>query len=220
MKTIHVLIATAALALVPVAGYAQSAPTTTSTDAAAEPQATDAAATDPADGNVGSTGTGTGTNSATTTAPTDGGDVGSTGTGTGTNDIGSTGTGTGTIGSTGTGTGTTDVGSTGTGTGTLQAAPYEPTVTLATRATSLRTPGTLQVQVSLAAEASLDPPQARSITVDLASSSSACTVPASVSVDWSSAAGGSATFAVTCRKAGGQTVTISSGAASVSFTTK
>lgn len=219
MKTIHVLIATAALAIAPLAAHAQSAPTTTTgaTDATGTPETTDSATatttTDPTGSDVGSTGTGTGTNSATSTAaPTGTSDIGSTGTGTGTNDIGSTGT----------GTGTNDIGSTGTGTGTFQSAapPYVPTVTLAAKAASLRTPGTVQVQVTLGADASLDPPQARDVSVPLASSSAACTVPASATVAWTSAAGGSATVDVTCKKAGGQAVTISSGTASTSFTIK
>jgi hypothetical protein len=208
MKTIHVLII-AALAIAPVAVHAQSAPTTTNSGATGSTGATDA--TGEADTAVQVA------DPATTT------DVGTTGTGT--NDIGTTGTGTGSsdIGTTGTGTGTNDIGSTGTGTGTnvvQSTAPYEPAVSLASKASSLRTPGTVQVLVSLAADASLDPAQARDISVPLASSSSACSVPAAVTVAWTSAGGGSASVDVACKKAGVQTVTISSGTASTQFTTK
>ena len=216
MKTIHVLIAATALAIAPLAVRAQSAHTTTdatgATDATstadpAEPAIVEGV--DPAGPDVGSTGTGTGT-------------VGSTGTGTGT-DVGSTGTGTGTVGSTGTGTGTNQVGSTGTGTGTAtQSAepPYVPTVELSSKATSLRTPGAIQLTVTLAAEPGLDPPQGRDVSVPLASSSASCSVPAAVTVAWTSAGGGSASVDVTCRKAGAQTVTISSSDASTAFTTR
>ena len=196
MKTIHVLIAATAFAVAPLAAHAQSAPTTTTaTDATGTPEPSDAT-TQSAD----ATGTGS--------------DVGSTGTGTGTltNDIGSTGT----------GTGTNDVGSTGTGTGTIQATAtsYEPAVSLSASVGTLRTPGSLKVTVTLAADASLDPPQGRDISVPLASSSTSCMVPAAVTVAWTSAAGGSASVDVACKKAGTQTVTISSGASSTSFTTK
>lgn len=143
-------------------------------------------------------------------------DIGSTGSGTG--DIGSTGSGTGDIGSTGTGTGT--IGSTGTGTGTVTAGGAEPVASLHPRSTSLRTPGTMQLTVSLAAMPDLVPAERRTVAVPLSSSSAACSVPASVAVDWDSANGGMATVAVACVRAPNATVTISSGAATASFTTK
>ena len=132
--------------------------------------------------------------------------------------IGSTGSGTGDIGSTGTGTGT--IGSTGTGTGTVAAGTAEPVASLHLRSTSLRTPGSMQLTVALAAMPELSPAQSQSVVVPLASSSAECTVPASVTVAWTSADGGMATVAVTCARAPGQTVTLSSGAASASFATR
>jgi hypothetical protein len=199
MKTIHVLIAAAAFAMAPLAAQAQSAPTTTEPTEATE--ATDATgeadiAEAPRTGEVDSTSS----------------DVGKTGTGTGTTDVGSTGT----------GTGTQNVGSTGTGTGTVTQSmpPYQPALTLTAKSATLRTPGTMQVTATLEADASLDPAQARSISLPIASSNTHCTAPASVTVAWTSADGGTASFPVACTKAGGQTVTISSDTASVSFTTK
>ena len=122
------------------------------------------------------------------------------------------------IGSTGSGTGT--IGSTGTGTGTVAAGTAEPVASLHLRSTSLRTPGSMQLTVALAAMPELSPAQSQSVVVPLASSSAECTVPASVTVAWTSADGGMATVAVTCARAPGQTVTLSSGAASASFATR
>jgi hypothetical protein len=207
MKTIHILFA-AALASSPFTAYAQEVE-----EAPAEPeavQAVDPAAVEQTD--IGSTGTGTGDIGSTGTGT---GDIGSTGSGTG--DIGSTGTGTGTIGSTGSGTG--DIGSTGTGTGTVAAGAW-PVVSLHARSTSLRTPGTMQLTVSLAAMPELSPAEGRNVDVPLASSSAECTVPASVSVPWTSTGGGLATVSVTCGRAPNQTVTVGSGAASASFVTR
>lgn len=208
MKTIHILFA-AALASSPFTAYAQEveeAPAETEAVQAVDPaavQETDIGSTGSGTGDIGSTGTGTG-------------DIGSTGTGTGT--IGSTGSGTGDIGSTGTGTGT--IGSTGTGTGTVATSAVEPVASLHLRSSSLRTPGTMQLTVGLAAMPDLVPAESRNVVVPLASSSAECTVPASVTVPWTSADGGLATVAVTCARAPGQTVILSSGAASTSFTTR
>jgi len=226
MKTIHVLIAATALAVAPIAALAQSVPTTTA-PTTADTTSADATATDATNATAtdatGETDTSDGaTQMLDPAAGTN--DIGSTGTGTGTNKIGSTGTGTGTnnIGSTGTGTGTNNIGSTGTGTGTFQSAAraFEPEVSLSTSATALRTPGTVKLTVTLAADASLDPPQAHDVSVPLASSSASCNVPAAVTVAWTSTAGGSASVDVVCKKAGAQTVTLSSGAATASFTTR
>ena len=78
----------------------------------------------------------------------------------------------------------------------------------------------MQLTVALAAMPELSPAQSQSVVVPLASSSAECTVPASVTVAWTSADGGMATVAVTCARAPGQTVTLSSGAASASFATR
>ena len=219
MKTIHVLIVAVAVAAAPFAVRAQSATgATTEPAATTEPVATDAAAADDtnmvqeATGSldqaqsrtIGSTGTGTG-------------DVGSTGTGTG--DVGSTGTGTGDIGSTGTGTG--DVGSTGTGTGTnAQSAAPSPTLTLIASPEAIRTPGGVEITATLAADASRDPAEVREFTLPITSSSASCIAPASVVVAWTAAKGGSASFPVKCGRSGAQVVTISSGGASATFTTR
>ena len=196
MKTSHILFG-AALASLPYTAYAQDPATTEAeVEAEAEAEAEAVQAVDPAavqEAAIGSTGSGTG-------------------------DIGSTGTGTGTIGSTGSGTGT--IGSTGTGTGTVAAGTAEPVASLHLRSTSLRTPGSMQLTVALAAMPELSPAQSQSVVVPLASSSAECTVPASVTVAWTSADGGMATVAVTCARAPGQTVTLSSGAASASFATR
>ena len=229
MKTIHVLIVAVAVAAAPFAVRAQSATgTTTEPAATTEPVATDAAAADDtnmvqeATGSldqaqsrtIGSTGTGTGDVGSTGTGT---GDVGSTGTGTG--DIGSTGTGTGDVGSTGTGTG--DVGSTGTGTGTnAQSAAPSPTLTLIASPEAIRTPGGVEITATLAADASRDPAEVREFTLPITSSSASCIAPASVVVAWTAAKGGSASFPVKCGRSGAQVVTISSGGASATFTTR
>ena len=232
MKTIHVLIVAVAVAAAPFAVRAQSATgATTEPAATTEPVATDAAAADDTDGTdmvqeatgsldqaqsrtIGSTGTGTGDVGSTGTGT---GDVGSTGTGTG--DIGSTGTGTGDVGSTGTGTG--DVGSTGTGTGTnAQSAASSPTLTLIASRDAIRTPGGVEITATLAADASRDPAEVREFTLPITSSSASCIAPASVVVAWTAAKGGSASFPVKCGRSGAQVVTISSGGASATFTTR
>ena len=229
MKTIHILIVAVAVAAAPFAVRAQSATgTTTEPAATTEPVATDAAAADDtnmvqeATGSldqaqsrtIGSTGTGTGDVGSTGTGT---GDVGSTGTGTG--DIGSTGTGTGDVGSTGTGTG--DVGSTGTGTGTnAQSAAPSPTLTLIASPEAIRTPGGVEITATLAADASRDPAEVREFTLPITSSSASCIAPASVVVAWTAAKGGSASFPVKCGRSGAQVVTISSGGASATFTTR
>ena len=229
MKTIHVLIVAVAVAAAPFAVRAQSATgSTTEPAATTEPVATDAAAADDtstvqeATGSldqaqsrtIGSTGTGTGDVGSTGTGT---GDVGSTGTGTG--DIGSTGTGTGDVGSTGTGTG--DVGSTGTGTGTnAQSAAPSPTLTLIASPEAIRTPGGVEITATLAADANRDPAEAREFTLPITSSSASCIAPASVVVAWTAAKGGSASFPVKCGRSGAQVVTISSGGASATFSTR
>jgi hypothetical protein len=219
MKTIHAIFA-ATLWLAPFAAHAQSAGTTTDGTASGTAQGTDATGSD-----VGSTGTGTlGSDVGTAGTGTSGSDIGSAGTGTGESDVGSAGTGTGEndIGTSGTGTVGDDVGSAGTGTtgDSNTSGLVQPALSLQAASTSLRTPGTMQVTVVLAADASLSPAQARDIVVPLASSNSACTLPASTTVAWTSASGGMATVAVACAKARPGTVTISSGDASTSFTVK
>lgn len=240
MKTIHAILA-ATLLLAPFAAHAQSAGTTT-TDGTASGTTSGttsgtASGTDTTGGDVGSTGTGTldsdiGTSGTGTTGSdigtsgtgTTGSDIGTSGTGTTGSDVGTSGTGTtgSDVGTSGTGTTGSDVGTSGTGTtsgGTTSTTTYQPVLSLQAGSTSLRTPGTMKVTAILSADASLSPAQARDIVVPLASSNSACTLPASVTVAWNSTDGGAATVDVACGKTRG-TVTISSGSASTSFTAK
>lgn len=211
MKTNHAIhaVLAATLLLAPFAAHAQSAGTTT-TDGTASGTAQ---GTDTTGGDVGSAGTGTLDS-----------DVGSGGTGTVGSDVGSTGTGTSDsdVGTGGTGTVGGDVGTGGTGTvwDGSSSSTLQPALSLQAASTSLRTPGTMKVTVVLAADASLSPAQARDIVVPLASSSSACTLPASATVAWTSADGGTATVDVTCARSRTGTVTVSSGNASTSFTVK
>jgi hypothetical protein len=210
MKTIHALFA-ATLLLAPFAVHAQSAGASTTTDGTASGTAQ---GTDTTAGDVGAAGTGTLDS-----------DVGAAGTGTLDSDVGTAGTGTSgsDVGTGGTGTLGNDVGSSGSGTtldGTTSSAPVQPVISLQAASTTLRTPGTMQVTVALAADARMSPAQASDIEVPLASSNGACTLPASVTVAWTSASGGSATVDVTCGKARPGTVTVSSGDASTAFTVK
>ena len=212
MKTIHVLIVAVAVAAAPFAVRAQSATgATTEPAATTEPVATDAAAADDTDGtDMVQEATGSLDQAQSRT-------IGSTGTGTG--DVGSTGTGTGDVGSTGTGTG--DIGSTGTGTGTnAQSAAPSPTVTLSASPEALRPPGGVEITATLAADASRDPAEVREFTLPITSSSASCIAPASVVVAWTAAKGGSASFPVKCGRSGAQVVTISSGGASATFSTR
>ena len=213
MKTIHAVFA-ATLLLAPFAAHAQSTGTTTTEGTASGATQGTAQGTETTGGDVGTTGTGT-----------LGSDIGTSGTGTSGSDVGTSGTGTSgsDVGTSGTGTSGSDVGTSGTGTtsGTVMgSAPHAPALSLQAASTSLRTPGTMQVTVVLAADDSLSPVQARDIVVPLASSNSACTLPASATVVWNSADGGTATVDVTCGKARPGTVTVSSGNASTSFTVK
>lgn len=157
-------------------------------------------------------------------APTD--EVGNTGTGTGTDSVGNTGTGTGTdsVGNTGTGTGTDSVGNTGTGTGTdaivMTSAP--PVVSLSAQYSSMNSGNSQPITLSAVVGAQTAEVTSGTATIALSSSNAACKVPASVDLAWNSTQGGMTTFQVTCSKISGkaQTVTITGGGASTSFTLK
>ena len=192
MKTIHVLIVAVAVAAAPFAVRAQSATgATTEPAATTEPVATDAAAADDTDGtDMVQEATGSLDQAQSRT-------------------IGSTGTGTGDVGSTGTGTGTN-----------AQSAAPSPTLTLVASPDAIRTPGGVEITATLAADASRDPAEVREFTLPITSSSASCIAPASVVVAWTAAKGGSASFPVKCGRSGAQVVTISSGGASATFTTR
>ena len=134
-----------------------------------------------------------------------------------TDEVGKTGTGTGTVVS-----GTEAVGNTGTGTGTRVVAAAPMPVTISATNTTM-TANTSQ-EITVSTQADPDAMEATSGTqiVALTSSSSACNVPASVELPWTSAEGGVTTFTVSCGRAPGkgQTVTISGGGASTSFMLK
>lgn len=157
-------------------------------------------------------------------APTD--DVGNTGTGTGTESVGNTGTGTGTeaVGNTGTGTGTEAIGNTGTGTGTegvvMTSAPLA--ISLSAQNSWMNSNNSQPITVSVVVGSDDVAVTSGTETIPLSSSNPACTVPASVDLAWNSKAGGMTTFQVTCGKISGkaQTVTITGGSASTSFTLK
>lgn len=157
-------------------------------------------------------------------APTD--DVGNTGTGTGTDSVGNTGTGTGTesVGNTGTGTGTESVGNTGTGTGTeaivMTAAPLA--ISLSAQNSWMTSNNSQPITVAAVVGSEEVAVTSGTATIPLSSSNPACKVPASVDLAWNSKTGGMTTFQVTCSKISGkaQTVTITGGNASTSFTLK
>jgi hypothetical protein len=91
--------------------------------------------------------------------------------------------------------------------------------TLSAPSSSISSPGSNTVAVTMPAnaEASGD----ASYTVPLSSSVAACTVPASVVLDWTPSAGGSTSFQVDCAKVSKRTtVTITGGTATTSFTLK
>ena len=113
------------------------------------------------------------------------------------------------------------IGSTGTGTGTnAQSAAPSPTLTLIASPEAIRTPGGVEITATLAADASRDPAEVREFTLPITSSSASCIAPASVVVAWTAAKGGSASFPVKCGRSGAQVVTISSGGASATFSTR
>jgi hypothetical protein len=186
---------------------------------AASPLVAAQSATVPTD-DVGHTGTDT---AVTQTVPTD--DVGHTGTDTAvsgtipTDDVGHTGTDTAVSGT----VPTDDVGHTGTDTvttTTTTAPPPTPHLSLQPASSSMVGPNTMKVTAIMSADPSA-PSASYSYSVPLASSDPSCTLPASVNVDWTSAQGGMASFAVTCAKVSvTKTVTISSGSATASFSLK
>lgn len=134
-----------------------------------------------------------------------------------TDDVGKTGTGTGTVVS-----GTDAVGNTGTGTGTRVASPAPMPITMSATNTTMTSNTSQTITVSTQADPDAMEPTYGSQIVPLSSSSSACKVPASVELPWTSSEGGVATFQVSCGKAPGKgtTVTITGGTASTSFTLK
>jgi len=143
-----------------------------------------------------------------------------------TEDVGNTGTGTGTesVGNTGTGTGTESVGNTGTGTGTeamvMTAAPL--VVSLSAQNSWMNSNNSQPITVSAVVGSQDVAVTSGTTTIPLSSSNAACKVPASVDLAWNSTDGGKTTFQVTCSKISGkaQTVTITGGNASTSFTLK
>ena len=143
-----------------------------------------------------------------------------------TEDVGNTGTGTGTdsVGNTGTGTGTEAVGNTGTGTGTnsvvMSSAPLA--VSLSAQNSWMTSNNSQPITVSAVVGADTVEVTSGTETIPLSSSNPACTVPASVDLAWNSKDGGTTTFQVACSKISGkaQTVTITGGNASTSFTLK
>lgn len=156
-----------------------------------DPTGTDAAPA-PADTDVGHTGTDT------LTAPTD-------------TDVGHTGTDTLTTPT------QTTVGHTGTDTLTTGPSPW----TLSAKSSTISSPGSVAITVVMPASSQGGDASAASYTVPLASSDPACTVPASVTLDWSSTTGGLASFDADCSKVAKRTVvTITGGTASTSFTLK
>jgi hypothetical protein len=113
-------------------------------------------------------------------------------------------TGTGTISRTGTGTLTADAGS--------------PVVDLSVSSASVVGPGTAIGTVNIPADANAEQASSQSYPVPLASSDAACHVPAAVTVAWSSATGGAASFLVQCSAVSSDhSVTIMAGKASVDF---
>ncbi len=204
MKATPIIIALALLGAIPLQVGAQEAPT----------QPAPAPAPAPTD-DLGTSGTGTGTDS-----------VGSSGTGTGTDSVGSSGTGTGTdsVGSSGTGTGTDSVGNTGTGTGTNSAAMTSAPLTISLSAQYSSMSSNRSQPITVLAVLGSDSAEVTSgtETIPLSSSNSACKVPVSVDLAWNSTVGGMTTFQVTCSKISGKarTVTITGGSASTSFTLK
>ena len=121
-------------------------------------------------------------------------------------------TGTGTLGKTGTGT----LGKTGTG--TLTADASSPVVDLSVSSASVVGPDTAIVTVNIPADANAEQASSQSYPVPLSSSDAACHVPAAVTVAWSSATGGAASFLVQCSAVSSdRSVTIMAGKASVAF---
>jgi hypothetical protein len=155
----------------------------------------------------------------TATVPTD--DVGHTGTDTATtqtvptDDVGHTGTDTATTQA----VPTDDVGHTGTDTMTATVAP--PPLSLQAGSSSMVGPNTMKVTAIISADPNSTSTAGQSYSAPLASSDPACTVPASVSVNWTSSQGGTASFSATCAKVTADTtITISSGSAKTSFVLK
>ena len=136
--------------------------------------------------------------------------------GTGT-DVGRTGTDSATA-TTGT---STDVGRTGTDSMLAAApAPLLP-MTLAVKSSAITSPGSNTATALMAADQGSTSDATASYTVPVSSSDAACTVPESVTLQWSSSAGAMSSFAVDCAAvSSNRTVTITAGNASTSFTLK
>lgn len=123
-----------------------------------------------------------------------------------------TGAGAPTLGRTGTGT----IGKTGTG--TLTADANSPAVELSLSSASVVGPGTTVVTVSIPADENAAEQSSQTYPVPLSSSDASCHVPSAVSVAWSSATGGTASFLVQCSAVSSdRSVTIMAGNASVAF---
>ena len=136
-----------------------------------------------------------------------------------TDEVSKTGTGTGTVV-----TGTESVGNTGTGTGTVAMMSAQAPMPVTLSATNTTMTSNTSQEITVSTQANPDAIEATSgtETVLLSSSTSACKVPASVDLPWTSAEGGAVTFTVSCGRATGkgQTVTITGGTASTSFVLK
>ena len=118
---------------------------------------------------------------------------------------------------------TDDVGHTGTDTvtATTATAAYTPTLSLQATSSSMVGGNTMKVTAIMSANPTATTATTTSFTVPLASSDPVCTVPASVSVTWTSTTGGLASFPVSCGKVSAdKTIKISSGSAATSFTLK
>lgn len=121
-----------------------------------------------------------------------------------------------------TGANTLGRGGTGTlgrgGTGTLTADPSSPVVDLSVSSASVVGPGTAVVTVNIPADENAAEQSSQTYPVPLSSSDASCHVPSAVSVAWSSAAGGVASFLVQCSAVSSdRSVTIMAGNASVAF---
>lgn len=115
------------------------------------------------------------------------------------------------VGKTGTGTGT--------GTGTVVASTGPSPWTLQARSSSISSPRTMTVTAVIPADLDAVSETTASYTVPLSSSDPACTLPESVTLQWSSAAGALGSVQVDCAKvSSNRTVTITGGTASTSFT--
>jgi hypothetical protein len=123
--------------------------------------------------------------------------------------------------------GNNDLGKTGGGTlgktggGTLAADPSSPAFTVSLDSDSLAGAGTVNASISSGPDANAAPEANGAYDIPLTSSDEACAVPDFVTVTWSSATGGTASFQVKCTAvATDRLVTITAGNAAVGFVLK